>query len=212
MKNKNLFSFKDILGGSVQHYQRFYLYTEALKTTIVNSFFTECYEATALNVYPNIPTNSDLLTALKADKVACLLFGYVIMKYWNAVIFVYDKDTITTNREDSEALLSLYDNWIAFYETTKDYYKTMLEAYKNEATAIAGLEGAKVISINKFNDVPQDINTGLLGDSYLTTASRSESEQQEAIMQRLDDLRKKFYDVMDAWANSFKNTFVLFEY
>ena len=194
--NKYLFSFKDVLGSELfNHQKRFYLYTEALKTTIVNSFFNEVYENTASSVYPNIVIDTDLMTALKADKWACLFFGYIIMKYWNGVIFKYNKENLTGSREDVEALLDLYDNWIAFYEHSKDYYKTMLEAYKNEATAIAGLEGAKVISVNKFNDVPQDVNTDLIGDSYLTTAGRSETEQKENIMQRKDyeaHIKQKF--------------------
>ena len=196
MKNDlYVFTFQDFLdlASGVQN-TAYYYYDKSYGPT----FFTSAY--TSLGGVN--PTAS--ITGLNTNTMFKNLFGLIVLKYFDRPI-IYGEDSVLSK----PLALQFYNKLIAFYYHSKDKYETLLKAYATKQSDIEATVGAKATTVSKFNEVPQDVNTDLVGDSYLTNASRNETETKLTPVEELERIRQLYTDVLDDWALEFHNRLVL---
>lgn len=196
MKNDiYVFTFQDFLNamsGSSQN--AYYYFDKSYNSTFFTTAFTR--------LGGDSPTAS--ITGLNTNTMFKNFFGLIVLKYFDRPIIYGEQDTLS-----NELALKFYNKLVAFYYHSRDKYETLLKAYATKQSEIEAVIGAKALNVTKFNDVPQDVNTNLDTDSYLTNATRNESETKLTPVEELERIRQLYTDVLDDWTLEFHNRIVL---
>ena len=120
------------------------------------------------------------------------------------------------NQITQEMIDEEYTNWIyrfiSLLNDTHAYYITMLENYANAQSKL--MDDIKATSGNKvkFNDTPQNANTGDVyeGDNYITHFTKTEGETSSELMSkimRLKEIQDNYRDMMTSWVRDFERIF-----
>ena len=90
-------------------------------------------------------------------------------------------------------------SWV---EESKERYIPLINMYTNNIGNL--LNQIKSSSINKFNDTPQNTNTGFEGDNHVSNISQSETTTDGGtLISRLDEIRQNLHSVYGEWAREF---------
>lgn len=149
----------------------------------------------------------DTLSSTQAQKVARQL---VLKHQYDAVLYI-DWNTIyesepTTPTVSSDLYLEMLNKFRSIYETTKDKYGTLLDAYDNQRTHL--MDRVEAINKTRFNDTPQADATGLDGDNYVSTYTEQQSEVGFEVIERLAKVQSLFMNVLNDWCKEFSNLFM----
>lgn len=141
------------------------------------------------------------------------LFIDVIRANFNEfAISIYD----FTDDEIRKAAKSVFEWLVEIMDHTYERYSTILTAYDALKTKL--LDGVKAITTEaatgetRFNDTPQseNLSDGYASDPYATNINVSETglertliDDRKSAIERLDDLRKMYANVMNEWLNEF---------
>lgn len=88
-------------------------------------------------------------------------------------------------------------------------YLTLLQEYEKYRSDPTGKISATSSGTTRFNDTPQ-MDGDYVGDTYTTNITRSETSSTSdtgSIMERLDQLYKKWRNVLKDWSNEFLGLF-----
>ena len=110
----------------------------------------------------------------------------------------------------------LFKKWIwrflSLLDQTSPYYLALLTAYTSAATHL--MDDIKSTSENKvkYNDTPQNANTGgtYEGDDYLTNFTKTEGETSSPLMSkimRLKEIQDHYKNVMADWVKEFERLY-----
>lgn len=117
-----------------------------------------------------------------------------------------------TQEEIRPHVLDFFMKLLSIINDTHDYYMTLLSNY---AAAKAELMDDIVATSRnkvKFNDTPQNPNTGdtYEGDNYITHFTATEGENSSPLMSkimRLKEIQDNYKDLMSIWVNDFRKLF-----
>lgn len=143
------------------------------------------------------------------------LYSLVIGRFYQYAIVKIAKcvdENEPTEAEIRPHVIDFFMKLLSIINDTHDYYMTMLDNYaaaKDELMA-----DIKATSKNKvkFNDTPQNANTGdvYAGDNYITHFTSTEGENSSPLMSkimRLKEIQDNYKDVMFIWVNDFRKLF-----
>ena len=157
--------------------------------------------------YPDVQTN------LNSANVTKLWKSVVSRFFYNAALRI----TIPCEASIEDVdIRSEYIKWIwrflALLDQTSPYYLTLLEAYDSAATSLMDDITATSKNKVKFNDTPQNANTGDVyeGDNYITNFTSTEGESSSPLMSkimRLKEIQDHYKSVMGDWVNEFQKLF-----
>ena len=143
------------------------------------------------------------------------LYSLVIGRFYQHAIVKIVKSPYESEPTEAEIrphVIDFFMKLLSIINDTHDYYMTMLDNYaaaKDELMA-----DIKATSKNKvkFNDTPQNANTGdvYAGDNYITHFTSTEGENSSPLMSkimRLKEIQDNYKDVMFIWVNDFRKLF-----
>ena len=146
------------------------------------------------------------------------LWKNVINKYYNHAIV---KIQVGCN-EDIESeefnikLHRCYLKWIwkflSLLDETSTYFLAVLSAYQSSANQLMDDITATSKNKVKFNDTPQNANTGDVyeGDNYITHFTATDNESKSQLMSkimRLKEIQDAYKDAMSEWVRVFERIF-----
>ena len=102
--------------------------------------------------------------------------------------------------------------FLALLDETSTYYLAVLGAYQSNATTLMDDITATSRNKVKFNDTPQNANTGDVyeGDNYITHFTATEGETTSPLMtkiMRLKEIQDAYKDAMSDWVKAFERIF-----
>lgn len=170
-------------------------------------FLLDDFKQTLVPLESTVALWLDTLSSTQAQKVARQL---VLKHQYDAVLYI-DWNTVyesepTTPGVTSNLYLEMINKFRSIYETTKDKYGTLLDAYDNQRTHLMDKVEAK--QKTRFNDTPQAGVTGLDADDYASTYTVQESEVGFEIIERLAKVQTLFMNVLNEWCKEFSNLFM----
>ena len=135
---------------------------------------------------------------------------------WSRIWFLFKSEIciISDDKPDSSNILELSKNfWEKFhsiYITTNQYYKKLINVLKDNENKLMAQISATVEGENRYNDTPY--NKGIYNDSnYTTNITRTKSTTTSdagTVLERIDEIRRKYTDYYTRWANEFESLFV----
>lgn len=150
-------------------------------------------------------------SALPTGNKVADLWQRVINEYEDSYIAILDKQL---NEYTDDELKPIFTSWFKkffnMYINTREYYETVLKAYEDKKTHL--LDQVKSTSDNtvKFNDIPQVESGDFTGDSYATTFTHSEGENNSdfaTTMTRLKEIQDDFKNIWHDWLYEFRSIF-----
>lgn len=159
---------------------------------------------------------SDLLTeygftyTISTGSRVSELFQKVFNRYSDYYLF-----ELPTNEGDETFVLQKFRNWLGkflnFYENTKVYYETLLNAYETKlSTIMADIEATTENEVI-FNDTPQVENGVLKGDDYATTYTKTASSTKSPMktpIERLKDIQDSLRNIFYEWTTKANMLFI----
>ena len=116
----------------------------------------------------------------------------------------------------NEEINAAYKNWIykliSQLHETYEYYTTLLAQYSSaKADLMADIKATSKNKV-KFNDTPQNPNTGGVyeGDNYITHFTATEGENSSPLMSkimRLKEIQDNYKDLLSTWVRDFERIF-----
>ena len=117
----------------------------------------------------------------------------------------------------NEELVSLAREWgykfVSLLNMTYEYYVPLLTMYRNAKANLMDDITATSSNTVKFNDTPQNANTGGVyeGDDYITHFTKTEntsSSPLESKINRLKEIQEGYKNVMADWVKEFEKIFM----
>lgn len=130
---------------------------------------------------------------------------YVFDISFDKVIYDSNPSTQWSNEEKQEWDDATYE-WIikllTIMSQTYERYATLLDFYAAKKSQLLD----KVESLTRFNDTPQD--TGEFSDDEHTTHITSTKNDYDTLMARLDEVDRKYRNLLKDWSNEFECLFI----
>lgn len=160
--------------------------------------------------------NCDPLTNVAPDTYTNLPFtltNLYVEGLWQRIVARYHEDYVLcikkgchesapSNDEVNDAFARWFERLLNFIAQTYDYYYLILEAYADAQGTL--MDDIKATSKNKvkFNDTPQNANTGdtYEGDNYITHFTKTEGETSSPLMTPIMRLKEIQDHVKRTWA------------
>lgn len=156
------------------------------------------------------------------NQIAIEMCRLLVTNYLNELTLLTNEKVIVT-RENNKDLFTAYWNesfrnsssywvqrFITIYNATKERYITLLNIYKDNKGKLLNDVTSIVINENTFNDIPQ--NTGdFSGEEYATNYTKNvntAASQIDTLMNRIEQIDKKYQDIMLNWIKEFKSLFI----
>ena len=150
-------------------------------------------------VYPQLPFT---LTDLYVEG----LWERIVARYHEECVLCIKKDcheSAPNNDEVNNAFSMWIDRFLSFVAQSYEYYFLILEAYADAQGTL--MDDIKATSKNKvkFNDTPQNANTGdtYEGDNYITHFTKTEGETSSPLMTPIMRLKEIQDHVKRTWAD-----------
>ena len=168
----------------------------------------------------------DILGATGYPKLKTSVSDTNVETLWQEMLARYNTHYIVkfvTSMEDNNdysysntTISKLFKKWIwrflSLLDQTSPYYLALLTAYTSAATHL--MDDIKSTSENKvkYNDTPQNANTGgtYEGDDYLTNFTKTEGETSSPLMSkimRLKEIQDHYKNVMADWVKEFERLY-----
>lgn len=164
--------------------------------------------------YPSVQTNVNDSNVKKLwTSVVSKYFYHAIVK----MILPFDTpESYLDTAEYTQLLLNEYKKWVYKYlsllDETSTYYLPLLKYYDDSANKL--MDDIKATSKNavKFNDTPQNPNTGgaYEGDNYITHYTSTEGENSSPLMSkmmRLKEIQDNYRNLMSQWVKDFERIY-----
>ena len=142
------------------------------------------------------------------------LFSLVCSRYRNLACakIVKHVEEAPTSEELESAFVNWQHKYLALLNETYDYYITLLTQYANARSDLLADITATSTNKVKFNDTPQNANTGDVyeGDNYITNFTKTEGSTSSPLMSRimrLKEIQDNYRDLMSEWVNDFRRIF-----
>lgn len=137
------------------------------------------------------------------------LWETVYRNNYDDIIFVTDKETLTV--DEAKKLATDFGNkFYAIWNDTKTYYEKLLDVYTAQESKLFDKLSTTTDSNSRFNDTPQ--NGGSFDDdehtTNITNNSSTTSIDPGTMMERIDEVRRKYRDTYSDWAEQFSKLFV----
>lgn len=130
-------------------------------------------------------------------------------KYWNYPLWERPSDDYSIlswpDKEKEEYRIASSQWVIKFFnvmEQTYDRYALILKTYEDNKADLLN----KVEAITRFNDTPQD--SGEFADDSHTTHITTSKNDYDTLMGRIEEIDRKYRDVMRDWAREFEPLFI----
>ena len=165
------------------------------------------------NVYSGLVNSfgeTNLLTK-QMDTYASILFNEYLVPY-----HLFDTIIISSNEyPDLESTTYYYfdiewhtwfGKFLAIFNRTQSKYIKLITLYEAEANNL--MQDIKTLSINRYNDTPQ--NSGdYSDDSHTSTINKHETSTPLVTkMARLEEIRRYWRDIYEEWAKEFRGIFI----
>ena len=155
---------------------------------------------------------------LSTNAVYNELISLVLGKYWNHAIIKIKKyvDEAPSVDEIGDEIWKWGIKLISLLNDTYEYYTTLLAQYASaKADLMADIKATSKNKV-KFNDTPQNANTGDVyeGDNYITHFTKTEGETSSPLMSkmmRLKEIQDNYRDLMSSWGRDFERIFYQME-
>ena len=165
------------------------------------------------NVAPDTYTNLPFtLTDLYVEG----LWQRIVARYHEDYVLCIKKgchESAPNNDEVNDAFSRWFERLLNFIAQTYDRYTTLLNFYADEKANL--MEDIKATSKNKvkFNDTPQNANTGdtYEGDNYITHFTKTEGETSSPLMSkmmRLKEIQDHFKNLWADWVDEAEKLFI----
>ena len=166
---------------------------------------------TTFNEYSNNETLQNVCTSLNitftANEICEKLFDKIINNYLSYVVYCSDEIIEVTDalkRQFIVRLLNIYDKTYYYYEALINGY----EGAKNEL-----MSDLKTTSTSKtfFNDTPQNANTEIENNAFVSNYTKSENETVTPVdtkIKRLNDIINSELKIWQKWINEFRRLFI----
>lgn len=129
------------------------------------------------------------------------LVQYLFPKYW----FLYVYPCGDSESDSAKVYKSFFNRFSQLIIATWGKYAPIIKAFKEKEGNLLARLGSESTNLTRFNDTPQ--NTGDFKDeAHTTTATSSTNETSsdyETPINRLAEIRAKFENVYNAWAQDF---------
>lgn len=129
------------------------------------------------------------------------LVQYLFPKYW----FLYVYPCGDSESDSAKVYKSFFNRFSQLIIATWGKYAPIIKAFKEKEGNLLARLGSESTNLTRFNDTPQ--NTGDFKDeAHTTTATQSTNETSsdyETPINRLAEIREKFENVYNAWAQDF---------
>ena len=129
------------------------------------------------------------------------LVQYLFPKYW----FLYVYPCGDSEEDSSKVYKAFFNRFAQLIVATWGKYVPIVKAFKEKEASLLARLGSESSVLTRFNDTPQ--NTGDFKDeAHTTTATQSTNETSsdyETPINRLKEIRDKFENVYNAWAQDF---------
>ena len=160
--------------------------------------------------YPNVITNV-------SDANVKKLWSAVVSRFYhNAIVRITLPSCAPESFISNTEKLKKYKEWVwrylALLDQTSPYYLALLSAYDSAASSLMDDITATSKNKVKFNDTPQNANTGdaYEGDNYITNFTSTEGESSSPLMSkimRLKEIQDHYKNVMADWVQQFEKLF-----
>ncbi len=111
-----------------------------------------------------------------------------------------------------EAAFRDLGRWVySIWNRTKTKYDKLVTLYQNEQNDLLGKISTTRNDVNRFLDVAENAEDFLDDNKYATNITKNEgtvTQDAGTILQRLDEVRKLYYDVIARWVNEFESLFI----
>lgn len=121
-------------------------------------------------------------------------------RIWNN--YAYFGLTLDQITELRHACWDFFDKFMTILKMTYDRYALILKTYEDNKADLLN----KVESLTRFNDTPQD--TGEFSDDEHTTHITSTKNDFDTLMGRIDEIDRKYRNVLADWTREFESLFI----
>ena len=144
------------------------------------------------------------------NELLSLIYG----RYYNDYIIKIPKfmSQVPSVEEIDENVHRWCLRFISKLNLTYEYYMPLLKFYRNAQANLMDDITASTSNSVKFNDTPQNANTGDVyeGDNYITNFTKSTGTTSSPMMSkimRLKEIQDNYKNVMYDWVNAFEELF-----
>lgn len=198
--------------------EKWWTFREVLKIynptlNIMTSWGVSSYKAKEFFQRFGISTSE--ITIGTDDGATCdLLMTFLVRRYWEHYCIMDSADSIGySSNVEEQAQMPVYkfiQNMVNIWNFTKDKYSKLLAIYEAQKDNLLNKVETIASGTTRFNDTPQD--SGDYSDDTHTTnisqTSGASSTDVDTLMARIDEISKKFENVMLRWVNEFDSLFI----
>lgn len=135
------------------------------------------------------------------------LWEYIWTKNRDHIAFITSKEWNNTNMEEAKPF------WIDFYKiwkSTKGYYETIINLMEQNQDKLLAQLSSVTESENQFNDLP-DQSGDYSTINYATNLTKTKiktSSDAGTVLERLEEVRRRYNDYYEKWAREFDKLFI----
>lgn len=165
------------------------------------------------NVYSGLVNSfgeTNLLSA-QMDTYVSILFNEYLVPYHlfdTIIISPYEYPDLQNKTYDTfdKEWHKWFGKFLAIFNRTQSKYIKLITLYEAEANNL--MQDIKTLSINRYNDTPQ--NSGdYSDDSHTSTINKHETSTPLVTkMARLEEIRRYWRDIYEEWAKEFRGIFI----
>ena len=170
-------------------------------------------KATITNYAPSYCISIWYPTGVVDTSIQTALFQMIVRRYGlHYVLPCYSQDRASTEFEDLQ--LRVFTKLTNIYVETKDRYTTLLKLYKAEENNLMNGIKTESTGIGRFNDTPQNVMSGedeFIDNTHVSNISKQTGEtitDADTKIARLDEIRRKYADLMKEWTDEFEDMFI----
>ena len=165
-----------------------------------------------------ISADAKVEASLKSSIVNECFFHFVLPIVWSEPFVISEDETPTTELPQNDAAIKQMRKAIAFWISTYPYYSKLLSLYESEGSKLLDQVATATDNKGGLSDMPQSstfaefVNAATSTDrlSQLTQSHSEDKSDYGTKMQRLDEIRRNYANLMQDWADEFIKTFVIY--
>ena len=166
---------------------------------------------TTFNEYSNNETLQNVCTSLNinftANEICEKLFDKIINNYLSYVVYCSDEIIEVTDALKRQFIVRLLN----IYDKTSYYYEELINGYEGAKNELMGDLTTSSTSKTFFNDTPQNANTEIENNDFVSNYTKSENVTVTPVdtkIKRLNDIISSELKIWEKWINEFRRLFI----
>lgn len=185
--------FEFIMGEPYTNYLGLYSGKQDMYADLVNAFGENKLLPEQLDTHAHTLFNEYLVPYHLFDTIIISPYEYTDLQ---------NKSYITFEREWH----TWFGKFLAIFNRTQSKYIKLITLYEAEANNL--MQDIKTLSINRYNDTPQN-GGDYSDDSHTSTINKHETSTPLVTkMARLEEIRRYWRDIYEEWAKEFRGIFI----